>query len=58
MVMVGVVNGLASPPIGGIEGGVAKVADTLVGVDIIALLPLAMARTMDRRCLETNSKLE
>lgn len=42
MVIVGVVSSPMSPPVEGIEGGVANVANALAGADMIILLSLAM----------------
>lgn len=52
MVMARVVDGPASLPTRGIKGRVDKVADGLMGVDTIILLPLTMVRATNKRCLK------
>lgn len=56
MVMVRVVDGPASFPTRGIEGGVAKAIDALVVAGIIILFRLAMVQIEGKTCIVVNSK--
>lgn len=53
---VGVVDGLASPPLGGTRDEMAKVADALIEADTINLFSLTMVQIEDKKSPETNFK--
>lgn len=56
MLIIRAIGNLVSLPIRGINGLMDKFKDTSVGVHTIVIMPLAMVRAMDERCLKAISK--